>query len=103
LEIHDMNLFEGVPQIGDQNLDQIVGERPDGSDPLLLEHDRRGLRLPYPDGQIPLTTGLPQQQDGLILWLLDPDADHAHFAHRTASHTPRPPALADAGLAVPRV
>src|SRR5690606_7872601 len=102
-QVHDPDLFERVPEFGDHDLDQIVGQRAHRGHPLLFEHDGRGLGLPDPDGQVPLPGHLPEQQHRLVLWLLDADADHTHFTHATASHNRRPPGPNAAEHAVIRV
>ncbi|BBX16463.1 hypothetical protein MDUV_13230 [Mycolicibacterium duvalii] len=48
---------------------------------LLFQGDRGGLGLPDPDREISVAVRLPQQQDGLVLRLLNSNADHANLTH----------------------
>src|SRR5580692_8426326 len=82
-----------VPQLGDVHrpqldiqhlehiLEQIVRQRPDGHHTLLGEGDCRCLDRPDPDGQVPITLRLLEQDDGAVRRHLDPDADDLHLPH----------------------
>ncbi len=82
LQVHDPNFLEAPTERFDQDLDQVVSQRPRRLDSLLFENNRGSFGLPDPDRQVPIAVGLSQQQDRLILRLLDTNSDHTHFAHR---------------------
>jgi hypothetical protein len=81
LEVDDADLLERMAKRGNEISDQIVGQRTRRLDTLLLQRDRRGLRLPDPDRQVAVTVGLPQKQHRLVLGLLHANADHPNLTH----------------------
>src|ERR1700761_6533670 len=66
---------------GNEIANEVVGQRPRRLAPLLFEGDRGGFGLADPNGQVPVTVGLAQQQHRLVLRLLDANADDANFTH----------------------
>src|SRR6201994_139173 len=61
--------------------EQIVGQRPRRDHALLGEGDRGGFDGTDPDGQVPVTLCLLQQDDRAVGRHLDPDADDLHLPH----------------------
>src|SRR3978361_354406 len=78
-----------MPKGGNQIPDQIMGERTRGLDTLLLERNRLRFGLPDPDRKIPVTVGLSQQQNRLVLRLLHANADHTNLAHLCLPSAPQ--------------
>src|SRR3984957_14571937 len=70
-----------MTKCGNQIPNQVMRQRARWLHSLLLEGDRRGFGLAYPDRQGPHSSYLSQQQNWLVLRLLDANADDANFTH----------------------
>src|SRR4051794_35481700 len=85
LKIGDPHLLQPPPERADHVLEQVVGQRTGGLDPLLLQRDRGRLHRADPDRQVAVALRLPQQEDGLVGGQFDPDSHDTHLAHAPAS------------------
>ena len=80
-DLGDVDCLEPDAERLDDVAHQVVGERTDGLDALLVERDRRGLDRADPDRQVPDAVLLAQQQDRVIRRQLDPHPDDPQRMH----------------------
>src|ERR1700722_14375842 len=86
-----------MTKCGNQIPNQVMRQRARWLHSLLLEGDRRGFGLAYPDRQGPHSSYLSQQQNWLVLRLLDANADDANFTHLCLPSAPAAISMPDLG------
>ena len=81
-QLGDDDPFDGHAELVEDVLEEVVGHRPRGLDPLQGKGDRRRLGGADEDREHPsIALGFPQQHDRDIGGQLDSHADQLHLHH----------------------